>query len=132
MTPSPISHRLRMSSLCVSFMKYLLTCLLASALLVSATMFATQSRQTFSGTITDDQCPGADHSGMRMGPTDAECVLACIRAHDASYVLYDGKDVYELSDQEKPKEFAGKRVTVTGTLDGKTKTIQVDSITAAR
>ena len=108
-------------------MKYLLTCLLASA-----AMFATQSRQTFSGTITDDECPGADHSGMRMGPTDAECVLACIRAHDASYVLYDGKDVYELSDQEKPKEFAGKRVTVTGTLDGKTKTIQVDSITAAR
>lgn len=67
-----------------------------------------------------------------MGPTDAECVLACLRAHGASYVLYDGKDVYELSDQEKPKEFAGKRVTVTGTLDGKTKTIQVDSITAAR
>jgi hypothetical protein len=46
--------------------------------------------------------------------------------------LFDGKDVYELSDQEKPKEFAGKRVTVTGTLNGKTKTIQVDSITAAR
>ena len=34
-TPSPISRRLRMTSLCVSFMKYLLTCLLASALLVS-------------------------------------------------------------------------------------------------
>ena len=71
MTPSPISRRLRMTSLCVSFMKYLLTCLLASALLVSATMFAAQSRQTFSGTITDNECPGADHSGMRMGSTDA-------------------------------------------------------------
>jgi hypothetical protein len=131
-TPSPISRRLRMTSLCASFMKYLLTCLLASALLVSATMFAVQSRQTFSGTITDDECPGADHSGMRMGSTDAACTIACVLDHGGQFVLFDGKDVYELSDQEKPKEFAGKRVTVTGTLNGKTKTIQVDSITAAR
>lgn len=97
-----------------------------------ALLSAAQGKQTFTGTITDNECTRADHTRMRMGPTDAECVLACIRAHGASYVLYDGKDVYELSDQEKPKEFAGKRVTVTGTLDGKTKTIQVDSITAAR
>jgi type 1 fimbria pilin len=121
-----------MTSLCASFMKYLLTCLLASALLVSATMFAAQSRQTFSGTITDNECPGADHSGMRMGSTDAACTIACVLDHGGQFVLFDGKDVYELSDQEKPKEFAGKRVTVTGTLNGKTKTIQVDSITAAR
>ena len=121
-----------MTSLCASFMKYLLTCLLASALLVSATMFAVQSRQTFSGTITDDECPGADHSGMRMGSTDAACVQACIRAHSGSYVLYDGKDVYTLSDQRAPEKFAGQKVTVVGTLDATTKTIRVDSIAAAR
>jgi starvation-inducible outer membrane lipoprotein len=47
-------------------------------------------------------------------------------------VLYDGKDAYTLSDQQAPEKFAGQRVTVVGTLDATTKTIQVDSIAAAR
>jgi hypothetical protein len=69
---------------------------------------------------------------MRMGPTDAECTIACVLAHGALYVLYDGKEVYTLSDQQTPERFAGKKVTVTGTLDAKTKTIRVASITAAK
>ena len=108
-------------------MKRLIVCLLAVAALS-----APQGKQTFTGTITDDECSRADHSRMRMGPTDAECARACIRAHSASYVLYDGKDAYTLSDQEAPEKFAGQRVTVVGTLDAKTRTIQVDSIAAAR
>src|SRR3989475_7673518 len=108
-------------------MKYLIVCLLAVAVLS-----APQGKQTFTGTITDDECDRADHSRMRMGPTDAECVLACISAHSASYVLYDGKDIYTLSDQQTPERFAGQKVTVVGALDAKTKTIQVESITAAR
>ncbi len=78
-------------------MKYLLIGLLASALLASATMFATQSRQTFSGTITDDECPSADHSGMRMGSTDAACTIACVDDHSVQFVLFDGKATYRLS-----------------------------------
>ena len=108
-------------------MKRLILCLLAVAALS-----AQQGKQTFTGTITDDECGRADHSRMRMGPTDAACVRACISAHSASYVLYDGKDAYTLSDQEAPEKFAGQRVTVVGTLDAKTRTIQVDSIAAAR
>src|SRR2546427_5711740 len=103
-------------------MKYLIVCLLAVAVLS-----APQGKQTFTGTITDDECGRADHSRMRMGPTDAECVLACISAHSASYVLYDGKDIYTLSDQRTPERFAGQKVTVVGALDAKTKTIQVES-----
>jgi len=67
-----------------------------------------------------------------MGPTDAECTLACISAHGATYVLYDGKTEYTLSDQRTPESFAGQKVTVTGTLDAKTKTIHVESIRAAK
>jgi hypothetical protein len=99
------------------------------SLLAAATLFAAQGKQTFSGVITDDECSRADHSRMRMGPTDTECTLACISAHGASYVLYDGTDVYTLSDQQTPEKFAGRRVHVIGTLDSRTKTIQVDSIT---
>lgn len=68
---------------------------------------------------------------MQMGPTDAECTIACVAAHGATYVLYDGKNVYTLSDQQTPEKFAGRKVRVVGTLDAGARTIQVDSIAAA-
>jgi hypothetical protein len=105
-------------------MKYLIFNLLLVAALAAA-----PGKQTFNGIITDDNCPKADHSQMRMGPTDAECAMACIDAHGALYGLYDGNDFYTLSDQRTPEKFVGKKVRVIGTLDAKTKTIQVDSIT---
>ena len=108
-------------------MKHLILSLLAVAALSAA-----QGKQTFTGIITDDMCANAGHSHMRMGPTDAECTLACISAHGATYVLYDGKKVYTLSDQQTPENFAAQKVRVVGTLDAKTNTIQVDSITAAK
>jgi Protein of unknown function (DUF5818) len=91
-----------------------------------------QGKQKFTGTVTDAMCPKADHSRMRMGSTDAECTIACVDAHGSAFVLYDGKEVYALSDQKTPEKFAGKTVTVTGALDAKTKTIRVESITAAK
>jgi hypothetical protein len=102
------------------------------SLLIVATLSAAQGKQKFTGTITDDMCPTGDHSVMRMGSTNAECAIACNSAHGASYVLYDGKNAYALSDQQTPEKFAGKKVTVTGTLDAKTKKIQVDSIAEAK
>ena len=69
---------------------------------------------------------------MRMGSNDGECTIACVEAHGASYVLYDGKTTYTLSDQKSPEKLAGKKVTVIGILDAKTSTIQVDSIAAAK
>ena len=93
---------------------------------------AAQSTQTFTGTITDDLCAKAGHASMRMGPTDADCTRACIVSHGASYVLFDGKDAYELSDQKTPEKFAAQKVAVVGTLDAKTKTINVQSISAAK
>jgi len=103
------------------------------SLLIVSTLAASRAmQQTFTGTITDSMCPAGDHSRMRMGSTDAECTLACVSAHGADLVLYDGKEVYTLSDQQTPEKFAGKKVAVTGTLDTKTKTIRVDSITAAK
>jgi hypothetical protein len=83
----------------------------------------------FRGVITDDNCDTGDHSHMKMGDTDAECTVACINAHGATYVLFDGKTAYTLSDQKSPEKFAGKKVRVVGTLDAKTRTIQVSSIT---
>ena len=49
---------------------------------------------------------------------------ACVAAHGAAFVLFDGTNVYKLSDQKTPDKFAGQKVRVTGTVDAKTKTIQ--------
>jgi hypothetical protein len=96
------------------------------------TFASAQGTQTFVGTITDDMCAKEGHASMRMGPTDAECTTACVAAHGAEYVLADGTNVYTLSDQKTPETFAGQRVRVTGTLDAKTRTIQVQSMSAAK
>ena len=105
---------------------------LGLSLLALAGLSAAPDKQTFTGTITDDVCARADHSQMRMGPTDAECAAACIEAHGAVYILYDGESAYTLSDQQAAEKFAAKKVKVVGTLDSKTKTIHVESITAAK
>jgi type 1 fimbria pilin len=106
-------------------MKLLMVALMAIA------AAGTPAARTFTGTITDSMCEKADHSGMKMGPTDAECARACNEEHDAAFVLYDGKTVYALTEQHAPAAFAGRKVTVTGTLDPKTHTIHVASIEAA-
>ena len=106
--------------------------LIVVTLAAVAALAAPPGKPTFTGVVTDSMCSDGDHSHMKMGPTDAECTIACINEHGALYVLYDGKEVYTLSDQRTPEKFAGKKVTVAGTLDNKTKTIKVDSISAAK
>lgn len=104
---------------------------LIASLLVVAGLPPAQGQGTFTGIITDDMCAGGGHAQMRMGPTDAECTKACVMAHDAKYVLEAGQNVYTLSDQKTPETFAAQKVRVVGTLDAKTRTIRVSSITAA-
>ena len=110
----------------------ILLALAAFAVLCIAVLSAAPGKQTFTGVVTDSMCANGDHSRMKMGSNDAECTIACVEAHGAQYVLYDGKETYTLSDQQTPQKLAGKKVTVTGTLDAKTKTIKVDSIAAAK
>jgi hypothetical protein len=101
--------------------------LLSAVLLVTVAAGAPAAR-SITGTITDSMCATADHSHMQMGPTNAECTKACVEEHDASFVLFDGRDVYTLSDQQMPAKFAGRKVTVTGSVDARTHTIRVASI----
>ena len=104
---------------------------LLCSLFLMAALAGAPGKQKFTGVITDNMCADGDHSHMKMGPTDAECTIACVREHGATYVLYDGKKAYDLNNQQTPEKFAGKRVTITGTLDA-TNTIQVDSIAPAK
>jgi hypothetical protein len=89
--------------------------------------------QTFVGRISDDMCWKAGHARMQMGPTDADCTTACVAEHGAAYVLVvKSDDVYTLSETRALQRFAGQNVEVVGVLDTKTKTIRVESITAAK
>jgi Protein of unknown function (DUF5818) len=89
-------------------------------------LVAASPKRVFTGTISDDMC-GFDHSGMSNGADDRACTLGCV-AQGAKFVLADRKAqrIYDLDDQKKPRKFAGKKVKVTGTLEGDT--IHVDSI----
>jgi hypothetical protein len=98
--------------------------------LLSAALAVAGDKQVFTGVITDTMC-GANHKAMGMGP-DADCVRACVKAGGGTkYALYDGKNVYTLSDQATPAKFAAAKVKVTGVLFEKTKIIQVEKIEAA-
>jgi hypothetical protein len=105
---------------------YLLLALALGVGLSLATPRKAASR-TFVGDISDSMC-GLKH----MMPGGAkQCTEECVK-NGAKYVLADhaaGK-VYKLSDQQKPKQFAGEKVRVTGTLRGDT--ILVTSISAAK
>jgi hypothetical protein len=94
----------------------------------AALLVAAGEKKTLTGIITDEMC-GKDHKAMNMG-TDPKCVTECVKGMGSKYVLVSGSDVYVLSDQKTPEKFAGKKVTVSGTVDGKN--IQVSSIAAAK
>ncbi|HQZ37623.1 MAG TPA: hypothetical protein PLH72_01190 [Vicinamibacterales bacterium] len=110
-------------------MRKLLGALVAVAMLGAAP--AGQASQTFTGIVSDEMC-GLSHAAMRMGPTDAECTVACHEEHDAAYVLVVGEHIYALAlaDEAAPKALAGKTVKVVGTLDAGTNTIRVESMTS--
>ena len=87
----------------------------------------------FVGYISESDC-GPDHIAMlatgKMGSTDAECVLKCVRMGSAfGFVDAQRENFYLLDDQEKPRPFAGRRVRVAGRLEGDT--LYVQSIEAA-
>ena len=105
-------------------MKFAISLLFAGGLIAGSA-----NEQTLSGVITDSMC-GKDHAMMKVAP-DSKCVLECVKG-SSKYALFDGTNIYVLSDQKSPSQFAGQRVKIAGTLFEKTKILKVDSISAAR
>ena len=123
-------------------MKKLIIGLVGSLMLLTVS-FAAQKDTTYSGEIMDSQCAkNGSHDAMLkkegMGKMIGDpkagmmCTANCVKM-GSKYVLYNAakKTVYQLDDQQKPEQFAGQKVTVTGTLDKTTKTVHVASIQAA-
>ena len=108
------------------------TLLLCAALLAQSGPVGAPRPRVFVGSITDTEC-GADHAPMigrgKMGKTTGSCTRGCV-AKGATYGFVDSRRrLYQLDDQEKPADFAGKKVRLTGRKRGDT--IFVEKIEAA-
>ena len=113
----------------------LLTLVLGAALAAPVSSWAQNSstakatEKTLVGYISDSMCGLKHMSGMG---DDKNCTLVCVKG-GSKFVLADRdhKRVYNLdkAGQEKAREFAGQKVKVIGTLNGKT--IRVRAIEAA-
>lgn len=102
------------------------------AIVLALLLQSAPAPRTFTGVVTDSECPDADHAGMHMGDTAAECAKACMDYHAATLMLHDGRKAMRLSDQKTATPFAGQKVTVVGTLDDATGTITVKTIALAK
>ena len=99
-----------------------------AVLSMDALCIAADAPKKYTGVITDDMCSG-DHKDM--GGTDAaKCTLECVKSMHAKYILKSGSKTWMLSDQKTPEQYAGKKVVVTGTVNGNQ--LQVASIAPAR
>ena len=123
-------------------MKKLIIGFVGSLMLLTVS-YAAPKDSTYSGEIMDSQCAkNGSHDAMlkkegmekMIGDPKAGrmCTANCVKM-GSKYILFDAakKTVYQLDDQQKPAEFAGQKVTVTGTLDKATKTVHVTDIKAA-
>jgi hypothetical protein len=78
----------------------------------------------WTGYVVDKSC--ASKKGMW---GNEACAQSCMKRGDpAVFVTADGK-IYQITEQDKVKSVAGKKVTITGKMDGDT--ISVDSVKAA-
>ncbi len=103
----------------------------AAVIILGMTVPSAQSQQTHVGVVTDTMC-GANHAMMNVKP-DSKCVTECVGdGKRVKYALLEGSNVYTLSDQQTPAKFAAQKVKVTGVLDAKTKTLNVQKIEAVK
>jgi hypothetical protein len=110
-------------------------------LLLTAASAQPGEPREFRGEIADSSCALNVHSLTRshqemlkakyLGSDAGSCARYCVRHLGSAYVLVSGKNVYRLDRQKDAEEFAGKKVTLKGSLDDKTNTIQVVTIGAA-
>ena len=96
--------------------------------LLGSTAFAA-GKQTLTGEVSDAMC-GAKH----MEGTPAQCTRACV-SHGSKYSLVVGDKVYVLNVGDKAMlatldAQAGKKATVTGTVDGTN--VDVSAVAAAK
>jgi hypothetical protein len=115
------------------------TSLLATAVMQAGSRTGQQQNNTplsYTGQIMDSKCAGQGSHNQVMAKegikTAKDCTLVC-RKDARKFVLYsaEAKTAFNLDDQDKPRDYAGMKVTIVGTYDGESKTIHIQSIIVA-
>jgi hypothetical protein len=87
-------------------------------MLLAAVAIAGSPVKTFVGMVHDNRC---------VGPA---CATKCPVNKSPVYTLQSGEDAYILATSKPPASFVGRKVIITGTVEGNK--IKVNSITPAR
>lgn len=82
--------------------------------------------ESWTGYVSDAKCGAKHNKGTQ---ADVNCVNACIKGGSEA-VLVVGDKVVPIANKDKVADFHGKKVTVTGKLDGDK--ITVESAKAAQ
>ena len=88
---------------------------------VAAGMAISAMAADWTGYIIDQNC--ASKKEMR---GNVACAEACIKRGAAAVLVTDDGTIYKIADQDKVRDSAGKKVTISGTM--KADTIVVDSV----
>lgn len=75
----------------------------------------------YTGYIVDSSC-----AAKKAMWTNEKCVHGCMKRGDKLVLATEEGKVYQIADQDKVKDHAAKKVTINGSLNGDT--ISVDSV----
>jgi len=104
-------------------MKKFIFASLATAALCSFTAFADQ----MTGYVSDAHC-GAAHNSV--SEANSKCIEGCLKKGSDPVLVSDGKVIKFTPDSaKKAREFAGKSVTIDGSMDGDL--VKINSIQAS-
>ena len=79
------------------------------------------SAEEFTGFVADQNC-----AGKPTMKADAACAERCIKRGTAAVLWTDDDKVIKIENQDKITAFAGKKVTVTGKMNGGK--LQIESV----
>jgi Protein of unknown function (DUF5818) len=91
------------------------------AVLMGGAMVMSAVAADWSGYIIDKSC--ASKKGMW---GNVQCAQSCMKRGDPAVLVTEDGKVYSIAEQDKVKDSAGKKVTITGTMKGDT--ISVESV----
>lgn len=88
---------------------------------LAAGLSASALADEWTGYIVDQSCAGKKEM---LG--NVACAQSCIKRGSPAVLVTDDGKIYKITDQDKVKEAAGKKVTLSGSMAGDT--IKVESV----
>jgi hypothetical protein len=96
---------------------------IAAAFAMAAGLSVGAMAEQWTGVIIDEKC--STNAAMR---GNVACAERCIKGGSPAVLVTDDGKIYKIADQKMVIEHAGKKVTLTGKMDGES--IKIDAVKA--